>query len=211
MATDLTKKWFLAAPLIRAAVRKSVECDAMPAKFRLSRQARAVTTIVAVLSITISFLLARAFVKEWFAVPAYDASCNDERYQDCIDLAKTFLDRDYTETKDLSKAFLTLLTAFLVGSITFSEKIVDVNRSTWVPKALMISCWCCILLAIVACGSGLALMASAAGFASYTPGYDYRHLEQRAIQLYVLSGIAFGGSLVMLLCAGTISLFTRET
>src|SRR5262245_31921416 len=60
----------------------------------------------------------------------YDA-CLEER-------AKRFFDRDYSETRDISKAFLTLLTAVFVASITFSEKIVNVSTSGWWPRALMI-------------------------------------------------------------------------
>jgi len=51
--------------------------------------------------------------------------------------ANRFLDRDYAEVKDLSTAFLTLLTAVFVASITFSEKIVDFNRSGWWAKAIL--------------------------------------------------------------------------
>src|SRR4051812_42403465 len=53
-------------------------------------------------------------------------SIGDSAFESCIEYqAKLFIDRDYSEAKDLSKAFLTLLVAVLIASITFSEKIVN--------------------------------------------------------------------------------------
>src|SRR5690349_17567982 len=77
-------------------------------------------------------------------------------YPDCAEGSEckrlaTLFAQDYTESKDLAKAFLTLLVAVFVGSITFSEKIVDVKTSGVWAKATMILCWICILIAIVAC------------------------------------------------------------
>jgi hypothetical protein len=100
--------------------------------------------------------------------------------------AKIFMDRDYAETKDLAKAFLTLLTAVFFGSVTFSEKIVNLNQSEWTSKALMILCWCLLLLAIASCGAGLALMATAAGFATYEPDFDYRQFERSSLSLFIV-------------------------
>src|SRR5688572_27315468 len=77
----------------------------------------------------------RAFFLSWTARPEIIAECSDRfgshhpvpseltRYYACVDRkAKLFMEGDFAETKDLSKAFLTLLTAVLVASITFSEK-----------------------------------------------------------------------------------------
>jgi hypothetical protein len=131
-------------------------------------------------------------------------------YFACIDAkAKTFLDRDYAEAKDASKAFLTLLTAVFVASITFSEKIVDIPRSSAWSRGLMIACWVLLLLAIAACGTGLALMMVAAGQAAYEPQYSYWSLENAAVYLYISSGLAFGLALVALLGGGILSLAER--
>ena len=43
---------------------------------------------------------------------------------------KDFLAYDYMEAKDMAKAFLTLVSAILVGTITFSEKIVNFETAT---------------------------------------------------------------------------------
>jgi hypothetical protein len=128
----------------------------------------------------------------------YDA-CLEER-------AKKFFDRDYAETRDISKAFLTLLTAVFVASIAFSEKIVNVSTTGWWPRALMICCWVLLLVAIATCGAALALMMQAAGYASYFPESAFWVFEADAIQLYLCSGLAFGGALVSLLIAGIIAL-----
>ena len=73
----------------------------------------------------------RSFVPE--ELPAYQA---------CIEKqAKLYLERDYAESKDLAKTFLTLLSATLVASITFSEKIVDVSKAGLLPFGTMIVCW----------------------------------------------------------------------
>src|SRR6059058_128106 len=87
---------------------------------------------LAVLSICAG--LGYSFTRNWFKTPAFMLECRDRRstfrldrkteldgYYACVDRrAKLFLEHDYTETKDLAKAFLTLLTAVLVASITFS-------------------------------------------------------------------------------------------
>jgi hypothetical protein len=99
--------------------------------------------------------------------------------------ARLFIERDFAETKDLAKAFLTLLTAVLVASITFSEKIVDVNRSGWWPRGLMIGSWIMVLVAIASSGAGLALMAQGAGYAAYFPHANYRVFETTAVQLFI--------------------------
>jgi hypothetical protein len=128
-------------------------------------------------------------------------------YRACIDeRAKRFIERDFAETKDLSKAFLTLLTAVLVASITFSEKIVDMKTAGPWSKGLMIGSWLCILGAIVACGTGLAVMTNALGAAAWAPHLDWTVLEGRALILLVFSGVLFVLGLGFLLFAGLISI-----
>jgi hypothetical protein len=133
-------------------------------------------------------------------------------YRECVeDSAKRFLTYDYAESKDASKAFLTLLTALFVASITFSEKIVDVQKSSWWSLGLMVSCWVLLLVALACCGAALALMMIAAGYAAYNPHLSYWGLESKAVYLYIGAGLAFGGSLVALLVAGIISLVERRS
>jgi len=167
---------------------------------------------------------ATLFVRSWLAQPHVVDQCEDrsgthafasvaerEQYYVCVDAnAKLFIEKDYAETKDLTKAFLTLLTALLVASITFSEKIVDLSRAGWWSRGLMISCWVLLLIAIATCGAALAFMTTTAGWAAYYPHSDYREFEGKAVWLLIVAGLCFGSSLVALLIAGIISLFDRR-
>jgi hypothetical protein len=160
------------------------------------------------------------FVRSWLAQPDAVLACEDRggkyssdrvadraQYFTCREAdAKLFLDKDYTETKDLTKAFLTLLTALLVASITFSEKIVDLSRSGWWSRGMMICCWVLLLIAIATCGAALAFMTTAVGWATYYPQADYRQFEMKAVWLLIIAGLSFGSALVSLLIAGIISL-----
>ena len=47
---------------------------------------------------------------------------------------KDLITYDYGEAKDLAKAFLTLVSAILVGTIIFSEKIVNFQYSLHATK-----------------------------------------------------------------------------
>src|SRR5438093_461644 len=78
-----------------------------------------------------------------------------------------FLKYDYTETKDMCKHFLTLVTAVLVFSLTFSEKVVDYKNATGFAKCLLLGSWILFLFAIIACGIGLVYMCLAGGAAAY--------------------------------------------
>jgi len=125
--------------------------------------------------------------------------------------ARLFFERDYGETKDLAKAFLTLLTAVLVASITFSEKIVDLSRAGWQQRGLMILCWVLLLSAILSCGVGLSLMSTAAGWATYYPQTEYRTFEYQAVRLFIVAGMSFAGGLASLLAAGIFALMHRRS
>ena len=126
-----------------------------------------------------------------------------EEFASCLAArAKRFRENDYTESKDLAKAFLTLLTAVFVGSITFSEKIVDIKAARSWAKCAMISCWVLLLVAIIACGTGLAYMTIAAGGVTYEPALDIFFYELRGVYLFIISGIAFGLALIVMLLAG---------
>jgi hypothetical protein len=165
---------------------------------------------------------AKAFVAQWYTVPSPAETCRDrdvsipkaERaaFDRCVDKnAKTFLEFGYPEAKDLSKAFLTLMVALLVASITFSEKIVDLDRSSWWPRGLMIACWVLILTAIGGAGSGLALLTGAARWAARDPTTDYAASAMVASRLLVWAGLFFGSGLAALFAAGLISLAERSS
>ena len=184
---------------------------------------RGVVGLIAVAAVVIAGSLA-LFVRTVTAAPEVVADCTNTHQQQfefstqpaefwkCREeLAGIFLERDYKESKELATSFLTLLTAVLVASITFSEKIVDFSRSDGWSKAAMISCWVLLLIAIVNCGAGLALMSIAAGQAAYLPQTQFHHLEAPAVMLFVGSGGSFGSALVALIAAALLSVFDKRS
>lgn len=159
------------------------------------------------------------------ALPPQYATCSDRdgrhhsddptqltNFHKCVDAeAKRFLDRDYSDAKDLVKAFLTLLSATLVASITFSEKIVDVGKATLLPLSMMITCWVLLLAAIIASGGGLLVLAGAAGIASAAPDHLFWPAADRGLVLIVLAGMAFVLALFAMVVAGIASLLQKRS
>jgi hypothetical protein len=121
-----------------------------------------------------------------------------------------FLKYDYGETKDLCKSFLTLVSALLVFSVTFSEKIVGFPRAKPAAKACLVLTWALFLIAIIACGIGLTLMALAAGAVLYdaTPGYPQQ--AYTAYDWIILAGCSFVSGLVMLIVTAIISVYSKS-
>src|SRR5262245_40530737 len=74
---------------------------------------------------------------------------------DASSSSKVFLAFKYPEIKDLLKHFLTLISASLVFSITFSEKIIDFNNATMGARIAVIGAWALLILAFGACGIGI--------------------------------------------------------
>src|SRR5689334_5634133 len=73
------------------------------------------------------------------------------------DSTKDFLTYDYGEAKDLAKSFLTLVSAILVGTITFSEKIVNFQTASTAQRLLVIASWTFFVLSIVLSGVAIVL------------------------------------------------------
>lgn len=144
----------------------------------------------------------REYVPDTEPLPEY-AACVEQR-------AQLFMKVDYENSKDLAKSFLTLLSALLVGSITFSEKIVAVHSASRTARSLMFGCWASFLGAILSCGVGLALMSMALGWSAYQPYRDYRSFELLGVRMFMLAGLSFGAGLVCLLMAGVMSLSERQ-
>jgi hypothetical protein len=71
------------------------------------------------------------------------------------DLTKNFLTYNYAESKDLAKSFLTLISAILVFSITFSDKVVNFQNATRQTRVLLITSWVLFVGSIVLCGISL--------------------------------------------------------
>ena len=184
----------------------------------MTRRSRIIPVILVTAATVASVLAGWAFVR--WALHGFDpvTACvdrfdetvsygNSATFRACLkDHSETFLRIDYAESKDLAKAFLTLLTAMLVASVTFSEKVISFATASWWSKWLMISTWLCLLLAIVTCGVALTLMAMGASLAANAPNYDYMSVENPAGVLFVSSGLLFGVALAALLTSGIVSL-----
>src|SRR4051794_32782284 len=91
--------------------------------------------VLVALGVAVCFASGISFYRTWSQQLTVVPECQDRSgiyretvpgelaaYYNCVDdRARLFIERDFAETKDLAKAFLTLLTAMLVASITFSE------------------------------------------------------------------------------------------
>jgi len=84
-----------------------------------------------------------------------------------IPLAELFLKYDYPETRDLMKAFLTVVSATLAFSVAFSEKIVRTHQSDKTVRRYILSSWILFFLALGFGGLSVVLIAAAAGCAIY--------------------------------------------
>jgi hypothetical protein len=125
--------------------------------------------------------------------------------------AEMFLKYHFAETKTLCTSFLTLVSAILVFSITFSEKIVGFATASQAAKSTLLGAWCAFVGSIIACGVGLCLITLAGGAALTGGGWLTRNASywiwaRFAWWFIILAGILFVGGLVALLAAASRSL-----
>ncbi len=110
--------------------------------------------------------------------------------------ARIFLEFQYLEIKDLLKHFLSLISASLVFSVTFAEKIVNFENATKLPKCLLISSWGTLIVALGCCGVSLytlylsaeraLLQISGQEYLKFSPIYEISCIFQD------LAGLLFG-------------------
>jgi hypothetical protein len=81
--------------------------------------------------------------------------------------AENFLKYDYAETKDLLKTFITLISATLVLSLTFSEKVIGFRDASDSNKYILFAAWVLFIVALIAAGIGICFIAAAAGKVIY--------------------------------------------
>ncbi|GLR83041.1 hypothetical protein HUE56_30070 (plasmid) [Azospirillum oryzae] len=84
-----------------------------------------------------------------------------------MDWREAFFKYDYGETKDLLKSFITLVSATLVLSITFSEKIIDIHKAILRVKRMMVAAWVFFIVALIVSGASMCFIAAEAGCVIY--------------------------------------------
>jgi hypothetical protein len=122
--------------------------------------------------------------------------------------AANFLKYAFTETKDLAMHFLTVITAVLVFSLAFAEKIGNYREGNWASRAPLSVAWCSFLLAILSCGVAICYVALAGGVASAnsTPEEYWAPMDV-AIKWMVSGGMLFVLGLLGLIITALRSAF----
>jgi hypothetical protein len=120
--------------------------------------------------------------------------------------AANFLKYAFAETKDLALHFLTVVTAVLVFSLTFAEKIVNFNSAGRSARLFISVSWCSLLLSIVSCGIAICYVALSGGAASAN-GDPRQYLPpmHNAILCLSIAGVLFVLALVTLIIAALTS------
>lgn len=83
--------------------------------------------------------------------------------------ALKFMQYDYEEIKSLSTQFLTLITAVLVFSLAFSEKIIEFKKAVQIVRNILVAAWSCFFVSIIGCGLSLVMNVYAASEMLYGP------------------------------------------
>src|SRR3989338_6161900 len=108
-----------------------------------------------------------------------------------------FLKYHFAEAKDLLKSFITLISATLVLSIAFAEKIVDFHNSNKIAKVFLFVCWTLLILALVIAGISICYLALSGGEALYGNrkliSDSVTSLSDRANNYALLSSVSYVG------------------
>ena len=126
--------------------------------------------------------------------------------------ARIFLDFDYVDWKDITKSFLTLSSATLVLSITFSEKIINHASAGTAERRAMLICWSALLSAVVLCGLGLVMLSVAANYAAIKVavpskevvflGQPYSFYSRLGTASVLAAGVSYTAALTAMAIAG---------
>jgi hypothetical protein len=124
-----------------------------------------------------------------------------------------FLEFHCPELKDLGKHFLTVISAVLAFSVTFSEKITEIPKATLPQKVLLMCSWLFLIIAVVASGAGLyfnfAAGAQAHGAIIRGGKTDFKIFVRRTYRLYEIAGGSFIMGLVLLAADGVSKLLNK--
>ncbi|MCT4623142.1 MAG: hypothetical protein N4A46_05915 [Schleiferiaceae bacterium] len=125
-----------------------------------------------------------------------------------------FIQYGYPEIKGLSIRLLTLLSAILVFSITFSEKIVKFSEANHYARLVLFISWTFFILAIVSDGFGLAFNGLALPYAitdnhsiKFNKNYsaDFYEFSANSILCIIFSGFLFIVGMVCILISGILA------
>ena len=126
-------------------------------------------------------------------------------------IAEKFLKYDYGETKDLLKSFITLSSASLVVSLTFSEKVIGFSTAPAAIQYVLFASWALFVLSLIAAGSGMCFIAGAAGKILYGDipmlNLDYYRLALIAWAFVLLAGVTFVTAFVTLTVAAGLRIY----
>ena len=117
-----------------------------------------------------------------------------------------FLKYELADAKTLAIQFITLVSAILVFSITFSEKIINYVQTTKPIKILLLVSWVLFIIAIVLAGISLCyVFTSEAMLIGKDP--DYEHIAIQGYWILCSAGCSFVLGLLFLLIAGMKSVW----
>jgi hypothetical protein len=121
--------------------------------------------------------------------------------------AQLFLKYNFSETKDLCKHFLTVVTAVLVFSLTFSDKVVSFATASVTARRLLVVAWSLMLLSIIACGIGLCYISLAGGDAVYKPSDRYLKRARVAYSWIIIAGSSFVLGLISQIATAAVTVY----
>ncbi len=120
----------------------------------------------------------------------------------------------YPEIKDLLKHFLTLISATLVFSVTFSEKVVDFHKSARTQKLTVFLAWILLAVALAACGAGIYLnyLTAEAAIAAKSSGNisAFRALEGLSYLAQDLAGLLYVIGLFVLVTSAVVRVRSQD-
>lgn len=121
------------------------------------------------------------------------------------EIAEKFLKYDYSETKDLLKTFITLSSASLVLSLTFSEKVIGFSSASSTTQEILFASWLLFVLSLICAGIGMCFMAAAAGKILYDEipilNWHYFKLALVSWGFVLAAGSTYVGALIALTVA----------
>lgn len=151
----------------------------------------------------------------------YEVNPSDPKVLPGFDDADYFIKYGYGEIKDLVKQMISLLTAMLIFSVTFSEKIINFNQASIYSKLLLIISWAMMILALVFSGIGLSFNALAYPTALVDSwivqtrrqpvSHEFYGPVMQGLFIIVISGVCFILSLIYLVGAGALSMMEEKT